>query len=195
MINPKQKTVLQTIAAWSENRPNWQQEALRRITIKGKLDATDIKNLIQLCKQEITLQEGKSSVFNPFEIGYSLGDHNLDHSISLISISDVKDINHLAANQNLNFEKNGLNIVYGENGAGKSGYVRILKRACRARHRGQIHPNIYENYVPNRKTKASAAIQYSQGIDDAKQVCEKWETLITRIPAFPISVSLIETVR
>ncbi len=63
MINPKQKTVLQTIAAWSENRPNWQQEALRRITIKGKLDATDIKNLIQLCKQEITLQEGKSSVF------------------------------------------------------------------------------------------------------------------------------------
>lgn len=39
----------------------------------------------------------------------------------------------------------GLTVVYGENGAGKSGYARVIKRACRARGEAQeIKPNVYE---------------------------------------------------
>ena len=35
-------------------------------------------------------------------------------------------------------------MIYGDNGAGKSGYSRVLKRACRARdQREPIHPNAY----------------------------------------------------
>ncbi len=41
-----------------------------------------------------------------------------------------------------------MTIIYGDNGMGKSGYARILKRACRARHPGEIEPNIYAEQPP-----------------------------------------------
>jgi hypothetical protein len=46
-----EKTVLETILAWSEDRPAWQRDALRRIVAKGRLDAEDHRELIDLCKQ------------------------------------------------------------------------------------------------------------------------------------------------
>jgi ABC-type cobalamin/Fe3+-siderophores transport system ATPase subunit len=50
-------------------------------------------------------------------------------SVSLSAIKDVRAVNNLAPEQTLSFAPNGVTIVYGDNGAGKSGYARILKRA------------------------------------------------------------------
>jgi hypothetical protein len=50
--------------------------------------------------------------------------------------------------------------VYGDNGAGKSGYARILKRACRARHTEAILANVYDQPPA---TPASATLCYSVG--------------------------------
>jgi hypothetical protein len=36
------KTVLATILDWSQERPVWQHDALRRIVSKGRLDAADL---------------------------------------------------------------------------------------------------------------------------------------------------------
>jgi hypothetical protein len=36
------KTVLETILDWSNDRPGWQRDALRRIVQKGHLDDNDI---------------------------------------------------------------------------------------------------------------------------------------------------------
>jgi hypothetical protein len=46
-----QKTALETILDWSQDRPLWQRDALRRIISKGRIDETDLKELIDLCKQ------------------------------------------------------------------------------------------------------------------------------------------------
>lgn len=60
--------------------------------------------------------------------------------MTLKSVGKPEDVNDLASDQTLSFEKSGLTIVYGDNGAGKSGYARILKHACRARidNKGQV---------------------------------------------------------
>ena len=42
-------------------------------------------------------------------------------------------VNALASGQGLTFAACGLSIVYGDNGSGKSGFVRVLKSACRSR--------------------------------------------------------------
>ena len=42
-------------------------------------------------------------------------------------------VNALASGQGLTFAAGGLTIVYGDNGSGKSGFVRVLKSACRSR--------------------------------------------------------------
>jgi ABC-type transport system involved in cytochrome c biogenesis ATPase subunit len=54
-------------------------------------------------------------------------------SITLESMSDIVGVNQLAPRQTLVFETGGLTVIYGQNGAGKSGYGRILKRAYRSR--------------------------------------------------------------
>lgn len=69
------------------------------------------------------------------------------------------------------FEPNGITVIYGDNGAGKSGYARILKRACRARHADKIEPNVYgEELSP---AVASATFTYSVG--RVVQSPEKWQ--------------------
>ena len=45
------KTVLESILEWSQDRPGWQRDALRRIIQKGRLDDTDIAELVALAKR------------------------------------------------------------------------------------------------------------------------------------------------
>ena len=45
----------------------------------------------------------------------------------------VRHVNALAPDQRLTLHRVGLTIIYGDNGSGKSGYARILKKVCRAR--------------------------------------------------------------
>ena len=163
-----QKTALETILDWSQDRPLWQRDALRRIVSKGRIDQTDLKELIDLCKQGRGWKNGSVKP-DPLAKSHLPANDDGGAAVSLISIADVVGVNDLAPNQTLNFEQKGLTIVYGDNAAGKSGYNRILKRACRTRHPGSIEPNVYVQQPP----PASATITYRIG--DAQPVAEPWK--------------------
>nr|VFJ65749.1 MAG: hypothetical protein BECKDK2373C_GA0170839_11357 [Candidatus Kentron sp. DK] len=62
----------------------------------------------------------------------------------LSSIRDVEGVNALAPKRPLEFGKGNFTVVYGLNGSGKSGYVRLLKHACGAREAGTLHPDVYK---------------------------------------------------
>jgi hypothetical protein len=53
--------------------------------------------------------------------------------LQIKSIRNVKNVNRLVPAAALQFAPNGLTIVYGRNGSGKSGFVRIFRTACRTR--------------------------------------------------------------
>jgi energy-coupling factor transporter ATP-binding protein EcfA2 len=163
------KTVLETILEWSVDRPMWQRDALRRIVAKGRLDKSDHDELIALCKTNSANENGilEGSPLLVSHLPANPGDGN---SVTLASIDNIKNANNLAPDQKLSFESKGITIIYGDNGAGKSGYVRILKRACRARHSTEIHPNIYETPTG---IKASADFKYSIG--GVGQNTENWQ--------------------
>ena len=60
-----------------------------------------------------------------------------------------------------------LTVVYGDNAAGKTGYIRILKSACRARGAEQILGNVTGSSAPR---TPSVAIKYFVGDDpEAKE--------------------------
>jgi len=163
------KTVLETVLDWSLDRPEWQRDALRRIVVNGKLDSNDLKELLDLCKQG----KGAAGIklkASPLAKSHLPANPGQGAAVSLLSIADVEGVNQLAAGQTLSFEQNGITIIYGDNGAGKSGYARILKRACRARHPGKIEPNVYGQTAP---VRASATITY--GIGGVAQAPEDWE--------------------
>lgn len=128
---------LKEILEWSKARPVWQRDALKRLTKKDTLSEQDIDELTALCLDD-SLQSAALE-----EADLSSPASGLP-PVQLKSVGNVQNVNALAENQRLNFLDKGVTIIYGDNGAGKSGYVRILKQACRARGRhAPILTNIY----------------------------------------------------
>lgn len=109
--------------------PKWQQVAVNKLLKSDKFNETDIDELKVLCQQEAQ---------NEFpDIDYSIPtipfDTHNEKIIHLSSISEIKGVNKLSPKYTLNFGKSNMAVVYGDNGTGKSGYVRLLKHVCGAR--------------------------------------------------------------
>lgn len=165
------KTTLEIILEWSRDRPAWQRDALRRIVQGRKLTEIDFAELVVLCKRgrtEKPPEDGPTT--EPLEASHLPATPGKDASAALLAIMDVLGVNQLAPDQVLSFAANGITVVYGDNGAGKSGYARLLKRACRARHSEVILPNVYAGSAT---TTASATLSYSIG--GAVQAPEQWQ--------------------
>lgn len=132
---------LRDILEWSNDRPVWQRDALRRLVENGALTDKDIEELTALCKDPTLANV-------PLAQGHISAQRSGAPTVALKNIHGVQNVNALAEGQTLSFIPKGLTVVYGDNGAGKSGYVRILKHACRARTtRGKAEPilaNIYD---------------------------------------------------
>lgn len=163
------KTVLQTILDWSQGRPLWQRDALRRIVTGGTLDAAAINEVLDLCKKEHGAPD-ISLTAAALEAVHLPANPGNGATIALVSLGDVVGVNQLAPRQTLEFEQQGLTVVYGPNGAGKSGYGRVLKRACRARKAGEIMPDAFSLTIGG---KATASFTISQ--DGVQQPVLPWE--------------------
>lgn len=151
--------VLQEILEWSMGRPMWQRDALRRLVLNGELSDEDISSLTEICKSAHGLAE-------PQETDPLAKEHMPDRAagavpVSLVSIFHHRGVNALAENQTLNFAP-GLTVVYGDNGAGKTGYIRILKSACRARGQEHILGNVVSGTSP---LAPVVAIKYKVGTE------------------------------
>ena len=130
---------LSDIVAWSQGCPDWQRDTLRRLCTKGELDDSDINELTEICKLN-----GKDAI--PLSAAHVTDSEKTDVDVKLKKIHGTENINGLKPGESLTFDKKGLTIVYGDNGTGKSGYTRILKKVCGARvapNDDEIYPNIY----------------------------------------------------
>ena len=173
-------TVLNEICEWSQDRPAWQRDALRRLVLYGDLSADDIHDLAEICKATHGLAE-------PQEIDPLTKHHVSDQPgaaapISLVSIFHQRGVNALAEDQTLNFGPN-LTVVYGDNAAGKTGYIRILKTACRARGQEEILGNVTSGTTP---LTPVVAIKYKAGTEQENRewVRPSDEDVVSRVSVF-----------
>jgi hypothetical protein len=150
----------------SQDRPQWQRDALRRLVLNGELTEDDIAALTEICKGEHGLADKAET--RPLSKDHVPETGGTATAVSLESIFHHKGVNALAENQSLKFAP-GLTIVYGDNGAGKTGYIRILKQACRARGQEQILGNVVSGTAPPTPT---VNIKYKVGNEEAVR---KWE--------------------
>lgn len=172
-------TVLQEILSWSQERPAWQRDALRRLAAHGELTELDIGALTDICKSTHGLAEPHEA--EPLEKQH-VPDKAAGPPVSLVSIFHHRGVNALAEEQTLNFGP-GLTLVYGDNGAGKSGYIRILKSACHARGQETILGNVVSAVAP---PKPVVAIKYVVGGEAAPR---EWagapdDEMISRVSVF-----------
>lgn len=162
------KSPLHEILNWSTNRPEWQRDALRRVVEKGEIDNADIVELERISRARLKADAVKPvpMVAVPLSAAHLPPAPGAAQSVSLLSIGDLQNVNRLPSGANLPFGDGiGLTVVYGENGAGKSSYARVIKKACRARG---TPPIIVPNaFVPAAAIKpASAVITFRLGGSD-----------------------------
>jgi energy-coupling factor transporter ATP-binding protein EcfA2 len=150
---PTIRAALNDLLAWSADRPAWQRDALRRLMLQGELTADDIDELYAICT-------GKTEGV-PLDVSHIAPVASAGNPVRLLTIADVVGVNALAERQRLEFAPEGLTVVYGDNGSGKSGYVRILKHACRSRDtKFAILPDV--NGDPQAPQAATIAFQHGR---------------------------------
>ena len=127
-------TVVQEILDWSTHRPAWQRDALRRLFLKGKLDDRDLDELVLIAKEQHAPAAQSGAALRAESLAANqMPPPATTERVSLDAITDVRNVNALAQEQKVPCRSDGLTVVYGDNATGKSGYVRVLKKVCRAR--------------------------------------------------------------
>lgn len=125
-------SALDEIEAWSADQADWRRDCLRRLAISNDLTAADTDELLAMVKAEAGL-DAPSPPPTPIPFTKSHFGGVKAAPIKLKRLSNLQNVNRLKSGSSLEFCPNGLTIVYGRNGSGKSGYVRVLRTACRTR--------------------------------------------------------------
>ncbi len=125
----------------------------------GELEDADIEALTEICKSAHGLAEAQG--YSPLTKDHLPPNGTEAGHVNIQSIVHHRGVNALAEDQTVTFGT-GLTVVYGDNAAGKSGYTRILKSACRARGPEGILGNVLSGTAP---PTASVSIKYTVGGD------------------------------
>jgi hypothetical protein len=163
--NSTAPSVLRDILTWSESLPLWQRDALRRIIVAGGVTKSDLDELEQLCRSAhgVALYGVKVPETLPLTASHiGAGGATASDQLSLVAIQNLKHVNRIPADTKLTFGSSpGLTVIFGANGAGKSGYARVLKKACQTRG---APPVIYANaHLPKPVERASAEVVARHG--------------------------------
>ena len=120
------------IVAWSATQALWRQDCLRRLATSADLTQADLDEFLAMIKADagFTLPSPPPAAM-PFTKAHFASSTNTP--ITLKGISNITGVNRLINKASLTFCPKALTIVYGRNGSGKSGFVRILRTACRTR--------------------------------------------------------------
>lgn len=144
--------LLDDILKWTESSLKlWQRDVVRRLfQQENVLSSQDYEELYTLLKASHGLPNPQGLKPEPLKTGHLPTTSKKGERIVLKSIRDLIHVNNIAPSQKLNFSPSGMTVIYGGNASGKSGYVRVMKHACRARDQDeQIIPNAYETSTRN----------------------------------------------
>lgn len=74
------------------------------------------------------------------DLGITVAESTAEETLELVSLKNINGVNALASDQELDFAP-GFTVLFGQNGSGKTGYARILKRISAVRAAEEILPN------------------------------------------------------
>lgn len=175
------------LVQWLNDRPKWQQEALRMLYEAKDVDDVQLQRLYKFCIDEAENNPIDDLKGIPTEW---LTLEESERTIRLSYINDPVGINNLNPQIPLQFGNEQLCVIYGENGVGKSGYVRILKRVGSNHQRIKILDNVYET------TSVEQACNIGLQIDGSPLEChcqlnnDDFDSSLNSIDVFDSEISM-----
>ena len=175
---------------WTSNRPEWQQDALRRFAQSGELTEDDLSGL------RLQIENSAGLPVDNVPAPIPLAAEHLSEAASnqpktvLASLGPVQRVDRLAGDQPpLRFAVNGVTLIYGANASGKSGYCRITKQLCRSLSPGELRGNVYDE---NQGEPPEIAVAFRVGDDDQPKQDRIWAG-DAKAPAELARISVFDT--
>ncbi len=133
--------ILAEIEQWLSQRPRWMQHAAHLLIQNNNLlTEKNFTELTLMCKSEVRLID--SDIKPQIVAEGSLAAKENSSQLRLEAINSITGISALSPRNPLQFQS-PLTIVYGQNGSGKSSYVRLLKHISGAKKPGKLMGNVY----------------------------------------------------
>ena len=127
-------SLLTDILVWATaDLSPWQRDALRRLFQQQELTKQDLDDLYALMKSTRSIPDPQNRQGIPLAQEHLPANFGNSQPVILKAMRELKHVNRIATGQTLDFAPKGITVIYGGNSFGKSGYSRVLKRACRAR--------------------------------------------------------------
>lgn len=128
------------LVQWANAQDGWIREVTAAVLDIGKeLSEAQLDEAYQHLLVEKGLAEGTSPT--PPELVEVGSSGPAESALTLASIDCVKRVNLLAEDQTITFSPK-LTVLFGRNGCGKTGYVRILRSLASARREERVLPDI-----------------------------------------------------
>lgn len=155
-----QKTIWDELNEWGKKLEDWQRFIVSHAVRDGILTDDRVDEAFQLFLRNNALDFGNEEL--P-DIPMSVTGRPDTSEISPLILKEMRalrNVNAIPETSSLTFGP-GLTVIYGHNGAGKSGFARVLSAACFGRSDINIFPNIYAEEAPD--TPATAEFLINKG--------------------------------
>jgi len=161
-------TLLNDILTWTESLPLWQRDACRRLLQNEEgLEEVDYSELNALLKSENGIQGDDVTKAEPLAAEHLPGELFSGETVTLVALRNLENVNQIVSDHSLTFSETGMTVVYGGNGSGKSGYARVMKRACRARDQSEpIHPDANDSAAATKIPKATFDVKIAGAAEE-----------------------------
>ncbi|MGP9684634.1 AAA family ATPase [Halomonas sp. AOP25-F1-15] len=154
-------TPVENIADWIKDKPLWWRHSVKLSLSEGALSPIHFDEIykVSLVEHDIISDEEISKLLSlPLDTS---GFNEEAGKVTLKQIDTVVNVGALSEDQLLSFPKSGMTIIYGDNGAGKSSYSRIIKHACLSRGgTPKILGNVFEK--SDKPTSANISINVNE---------------------------------
>lgn len=165
---------LRKVLAFAQTRDPWQRDLIRRICTQTELTQRDIEEALSMLKAHHSLvPEDQALTPEPMTADHLPFHRAETPPVILNSIEAIENVNRLATGQTLHFATDGITLVYGDTGSGKSGYCRLLKKLCHVRAGGEeeILGNAFETTSPE---PAAAVVRFTVGTREVEET--RWRS-------------------
>jgi recombinational DNA repair ATPase RecF/F0F1-type ATP synthase assembly protein I len=130
---------------WLSVQPKWQRDLARRLTSQVDLDDAEFDDALTMVKAQLEVQ-----IDGPARAPHAIQREDLavggtEGTARLLLLGGMRGVGLVSEMDELSFAPTGITVIYGQNGAGKSSYVRGLKTLCRSVDRDcRVRGSIYE---------------------------------------------------
>ena len=186
-------TIWDELNAWGQVLPDWQRFIVSHAVRDGQLSDERVGEAYRLFLREKELDNGNEDL--P-EIPASVTGRTsaVVGPLILREVRSLKNVNAIPQSACITFGPK-LTVIYGQNGAGKSGFSRVLSSACFSRSTPKIIANIYDENASDSPASAEFVLEKDGESGEVLFAVGDEHADLQRISVFDSSVARIHLAR